>query len=766
MRLLRPGRILGVLLPALLAGGPLWAGPVITGIRVEGQDKIGVDAIRYRLAHPVGRELDRRMVSEDIKSIFQMGYFESVEAGVEPGLDAAEAQLVYAVREKPTLHSVKLEGFEEFEEAKLKEVLKLKEREIYSESKLAESIRAIRDKYAEEGFYLTRVEPVVEQRPNNTVDLTLQIIEGDKVRVRRLLFTGNRAFGDEELKDALSDFQGHSEGSIWSFITSSGKFNEALVERDTQILKQFYLEQGYKDITVDPGEVEITPDLKEIYIAYRIEEGDQYFVKSLDVSGEVIYEQDALKESLALKPGGVFNQKLLRDDLERLTNLYSDKGFAFVDVEPRIIYDDEANTAAVEYHVARGDLVYFDKFHITGNEKTYDRVIRRVLSIEEGQLYNGVGLNESRRRVQSLSFFKEVNFLTEPNEDRSGMDVKISVVEGPTGSLNLGVGYSSIDRFIGNAQISQGNLFGSGQTVRLAGEFGARRKRFNIYYNEPYLFDSYWSFQGRLFSEERILPNYTRTSNGGSLGVGYRITFNTTFGANYSFQDTRTDLSGSSGSFVGSTDDKIGSIGFNLDRDTKNHAFDPTEGTKIGAGVDFAAKTFGGDTEFAKFNAYARAFYNPVWKWVLSAGVEANYATTFDQSELPFSQRFFTGGIYSVRGYQYGSLGPRREIPTSLAPDFETASREAGGNKELVFNAESLFPIVEEVGIKGVFFYDAGNVFLESDPYDIRELRQGWGFGFRWFSPLGPLRFEWGYPIRRQPGERASVFEFTIGTFF
>lgn len=743
---------------------PVEQAPVLHAVRFEGLARIEPETVRLSIASAAGQPLDRDTIAADIRRLYALGYFNGIRAELEQ--EPAGSVLVFKFVERPMVRSVTFSGNEEIENEKIEEKIDIKPRTMLDENKVRQVAEKLRELYAEKGYNFTQISPEIEPLPNNEVALRFRIEENLQVRVSRVNFVGNRVYSDAQLKDLLET----KEDSALSFITSTGVFKESALRRDVELLTSHYLDNGYIKVRIDNPKAYLSSDRKWVEITYKIEEGPQYFVGTIRFpkpppEGDLIFKEAEIREKMKTQTGLPFSRSRLGADVQAISERYQDIGFAFVSVSPLTDIDEERRIVNLNFQIDKGSLVYINQIRIRGNTKTRDKVIRRELLVVEGQLFDGSALRRSRERVFALGFFDEVNFSTQPAGPEK-IDVVIEVKERSTGTLSVGVGFNSLDRFLGIAQVSFGNLLGYGIRANLQAELGAKRQFYTLSYTDPYFLDSKWSLGGDLFNSKRDFIEYFERSIGGALNAGYLVYLNTRVYLIYRYEDI------SLGNFVGGGSEFFkggasGSIGASINRNTKNHPYDPSAGYVLGTGIEWAEPYFGGENHFVKYNVEATYFYDLFLGVVFSAHAEVAWGRSTIGGRLPFTERYFLGGITSLRGFNYRQVGPRVSIPSRAGTDFfQPISIVEGGNKMLVSNNEIVFPIIPAAGIKGVVFFDAGNAYAEAQPFFREPLRMGTGFGLRWFSPIGPLRFEWGYPIKRRPGERPTVFEFSIGTFF
>jgi outer membrane protein insertion porin family len=726
-----------------------------------------------------------------------MGYFEDVEVEVSEGKNKGQpgSTVTFVLKEKPAINKIYVAGNEEVSLSKINEVLDIKKEQILDLAKLKKNVEKIKELYVEKGFYMAEVTYELKRNSPSEVDVWFRVHENAKVEVRRVNFVGNRAIPDEELREVILTH----EGNLLSIVTQAGTYREDVFQRDLLLLQAHYWDRGYVQVKVGTPLIELSPDKQSMYITISIDEGPQYRLGKIDIRGDLLESREFFLKKVSVKPGEIFNRSKLSEDLQKLTDYYKDRGYAYVNASPATPVDDKTRTVDVIFEIQRGELVYFDHINIRGNSKTRDKVIRREMRVIEGDPYNQSLLDYSKRRVTSLGFFEKVDLSTKRGSSDNQMDVNVEVAERPTGTFQIGAGFSSVENFIAQAQISQNNLLGRGQLLTLQAQISGLRQLFLLQFQDLYFLDTNWTFGFNLFKQDRILSSFTRSSKGASLTWGYLLAEDLRLLLTYKLEDVSVTTGGFAGLFSSGQRDPIplGSIA-NLLRsgitssgqaqvsyDSRDNRMFPTRGWYNTLSGEIADHFLLSENVFTRYEAVARFFY-PVWgPFVFRAKLEGGLVSSRDPHGVPIFERYFVGGIYDIRGFAPRSLGPVIRSLSAQTQDSSLQSFLIGGNAQVLGNAEIEFPIFDKVGIRGVVFADMGNAFNLEDQYckirpsnvsaskdpcngplDIGAYRESWGFGFRWFSPIGPLRFEWGIPFKTEAGEQPIVFEFTIGNFF
>lgn len=733
--------------------------PRILIIEFSGNTKVDSDAIRMNIKSKENSVFSEKVVSDDVKNIYKMGYFESVKAERED--TEGGVILRFVVKERQYVRSFEVSGNDEIETEKINEVIKIRPRTFLDDVALKQSVEAIQNLYVEEGFFLAEINTEFVDLGNNDIIVKFKIDEGEKVRVKQIRFPTIDEKRASEIKSTLET----KEVGVFSWLTGSGKYNKNQLDADLYNIESYFMDRGYINVKVGDPVVTLSPDRRWLFITINVEPGDRFKINMIDITGDLLFDKEEILKDLKSRAGEYFNRSQIRDDIYKLTELYGELGYANANVNPLTRVNPENKTIDLTLNIDKNKLVYIDKINISGNTKTRDKVIRREIKLAEGELYNIEKIKFSRERIYALGFFEEVSFSMKPHENTTLTDLNINVKEGHTGTFTLGAGFSSIDKFVLTSQMSFGNFLGYGQRVSLRAELSSRRQLADISFYEPYFLDTDWSFGFRGYTTEYSYI-FQRKSTGGDVKWGYRVGDFTRVFVEYKYEDVNIRDIGASDTRL-FTSGVTSSVIFSITRNSLDHPYDPSKGSLINGSLELAGKFLGGDFDFYKFDASCSKYFPLFLKTVFLLKAQAGYGRSLSGKRLPFSERYFVGGPYDVRGYDYWTVGPMESvISAGDEPDSITVKKPVGGNKMVVFNAEYIFNIIRSAGIKGVFFFDAGNTFKEEQVFFQEELRMGWGFGIRWFTPIAPFRFEWGFPINRRPGEKASVFEFSIGSFF
>tara|TARA_Y100000768_G_scaffold388789_1_gene387212 strand:+ start:12752 stop:15040 length:2289 start_codon:yes stop_codon:yes gene_type:complete len=732
---------------------------VVQDIKVEGAKKVEPEAIIEKMKVREGMTLDNYTLRDDIKNIYGMKYFESVEAHQEK--IEGKNTLIIKVIEKPIISKIIFEGNDEVSGDDLKEQMKTKEFNILDVNTIKADIVTLQKFYEEKGYYLAQITYDLQKNEFNGLDLVFKVTEFDKVMVKKIMFLGNNDLVDSELKSIMAT----QEEGYFSMLSGSGSFKDFFFKTDIEKLKYYYKSKGYLQVNIANPIITVSEDKKWIFITIDIKEGPKYSVNNIFFNGELLFTENEMREKIKLISGETYSEEVLRQDIQALTEMYQDKGYAFANVLRRLQIVPGENKVDINYSFEKGKIAYFGKISVKGNTKTRDKVIRRELRIYEGMKYSGSKLRISKGNVNRLGFFEpgSVIFNTvSPKGKDNVLDVEISVKERQTGQISLGAGYSTATQGFFQASIAQNNFRGLGQNLNLNVSYSEIQQTYNLGFTEPYFLDSLWTAGADIYrTQNGLVTSFNQVRSGGDIRVGYPI-----FEYTRLFMTLRHEVTKIDNVRNPSIDEDIEngtavSVRTSLRYDERNNVFEPTDGQFINFSMEYAG--FYGDQQWAKASLDGR-WYQPVYEDLIFRSrlkFDQLYKTT--SRALPRSEKFQMGGSRNMRGYNFEDIGPQENLQDRVTGEFRDFN--VGGLFSMLGQFELEQPLVADAGLKWVIFYDVGNVIEKFDP-DNLILRQNYGYGFRWFSPIGVLRFEFGYPIDPPPGVAGQQFHFDIGQLF
>ena len=718
----------------------------IAKIVFTGNKKIEDSAIYNALESAKGKHFSEKSLSSDIKAIYKMGYFSDVKAEVT---DSPEGKIIaFSLQEKPLITDIEIKGNDAIETEEIEEILTIKPRQMLNPDKIKADVEKIKTLYNNKGYFNSEVTYAIEEEDKNIL-IVFNIAENDRLYIKSITFEGNTAYSNKELQDMMDS----SEWGIFHFLTDSGIMKEEKLRQDINKLNAFYLNNGYIDAKI--GEPEITHDKEWVYIKIPVSEGKQFQVGNVEIEGDTLsVPRSELLEKLTINKKDYYDRESVIKDIDYLTKMCNNEGYAYTDVTPRTIPREKDQRVDVIYNITKGNQVYFNRISITGNTRTRDKVIRRQLTIAEGDLYSNSKLKTSYMKLNRLRYFEEIDFQTEKGPDENLTDINIHVKEKPTGMFSIGAGYSAVDQAVFMVQISEQNLFGRGQTLSLNAQLGSKTTHYELSFVEPWLFDMpLWS-KWEIWDTEREYDSYDLSTKGFGITLGYPLWEYVKGYIGYTLSTNDVyNLQENASYYVKEQEGEIISSGVTvtLIRDTTDDFMLPTRGSKNRGSIEYTGGIFQGDASFTKYTASSTWFFPLPLDTVFSIRGKAGFIQKNEDKKIPVYERFYLGGINSLRGLR--DVGP---------VDPETGD-VIGGVTMACFNVEFVFPLIKNAGMKGVIFFDTGNAWEHG--YHLGDMRKTAGAGIRWYSPIGPLRLEWGHVLDRKLDEAASRWEFTIGMF-
>jgi outer membrane protein insertion porin family len=743
-------------------------GEKLVEIRIQGNRRIESAAILNVVQIHAGDTLSDDKTDADIRAIYKLGHFQDVQALKEESDKGVV--LVYSVQEKAIVREITFTGNKELTTEKLKEALDFRKNSVFSAKDLAKGVAKIKKMYGDEGYYLAEVQTQTKKSASNDITVILTVTEGDKILIKEIRFDGNKAFSDSKLKGVIET----KEKWFMSWLTGAGTYKEEVLKNDALLLSDQYLNNGYINIKVGEPTIKLNESKTALDVYIGITEGEQYTVGAIGFKGELLDPEADLRKKLKSESGEIFNRSILRSDIGVLTDLYGDKGYAFASINPQTRLDNEKKIVDMTFDIEKGELVSIERINISGNPKTRDKVIRREIRVIECGLYSATGMKRSKQNLMNLGFFEEANIATAKGSASNKLNVNVDVKEKPTGTFSIGGGYSSLDGFIGQGSVQQANFLGLGLKANLSASIGGKSKTYALGLTDPYFMDTKWTLGGDIYRSERIYTDYTRRLTGADIKGGYPI--NDFVGTFMMYKYEIKDLYSPSVAYQTLHDADLNntyplgrtttsSIFSSITHNNTDYRLDPSTGMINSFSVEYAG--LGGDNKYARF-IVDNTYFHPLYK-KLVASTKLTLGFIQDVGPpVPIDEKFYLGGIYSLRGYRARTVSPTN---IQLVKDgFGNQANEQiymGGDKEIIGNVELTFPLLPDVGLKAVVFFDYGNSFNDtSTVFDTMLMSYGWGI--RWASPIGPLRLEYGIPInpRNVIDSKSGRLEFSIGTMF
>ena len=786
---------------------------LISEIEIKGTSDLESSQILFLIESQVGEPLSRKAVRRDIHSIYQMKLFEDVQAEVKlQDFEESGAKgylLRFVVKERPRLAEVKLVGVMLVERTEIEEKMTLVQYDPFDQEKIAVNEQIILEHYRSEGYSGVRVKSRVEavesslESEGKKFRVVFEMEEKPRVYLSDIYISGTKFYSELDIKRFILS----SEIDCVAWANQSGLFREEMINQDLSLITQHYLKNGFIKVFIEKPDVTLihNPDYSRVDVRLNITEGDQYYSGKISVSGDILGEKEKLMEGLLLEEGEIYNPFLQNRDRSGISEIYHERGYAFVRVVPETKVHEETKTVDVTYRILKGEKAYIGRLEIAGNIETRDHVIRREFELQEEELFNGKKLRLSQENLNRLGFFQSGVILERSPRDQEDnlLDIMARLKEAQTGTFQAQVGYSDFSGFSGGVTLSKGNLLGSGRTLRLSAQFAEQsvQQKFDITLIDPRLFDSQVS--SSIFASRSKVQDSTEfgrgiiTENNYGFSLAMPLYFrNLRFG---------TQISSLDRIFSDSGDDIYKhSVSPSLTYNTVNHPVFPSGGLKTSFRVIQTGTPFGGNIQLREYRLQYQQFWAMNQNNTLILMAKGRFGLLQEQggSPIPSEDRYRIGGIDSVRGHYYyriaGPYGPSEQLRNreyrvitdelgyqqtktydSRAVGLSTSELQelkSGGISERVFNLELLFPLSQDENsfVRGLVFMDAGNVNAESRQYQLLgekepgfiDLRKSAGFGVRVITPMGVLRFEYGSKLDKRPDETPDRFEFTVSGLF
>jgi outer membrane protein insertion porin family len=759
LRDLRGGSVLSVLFALLLAGPaavsaqtPPGTAPreiVIKDIAVQGNRRVQEAVILGRVTAKIGAPFVPTQLAEDIRKIFALGFFDDVQLKVEDF--EGGVKLVFVVVERPFIRDVLFVGNKKLDSTALQEKIDLKLGGVYNPVDVNRAAEKLKEHYESEGYFEVKITPDVQKLPDGDVTVTFRISEGRKISIEQIVIEGAHGLTPKEIKAVMATQERE-------FYVLPGTVQRQKLEEDVDRILELYNDNGYVQARVESADIQVDRENARAVVVIVVVEGPQFRVGGVDVTGNSVLPVEEIRRRISLKPGDVYSRAKLRDSVKAITDLYSSIGRASADVAPTIAQDLANRRINLAFEITEGPEVYVERINIAGNTRSQEKILRREIPMAEGDLFTSQKLARARQKLVNLNYFDRVNATTAPGSAKDKIIVNIDVTEKPTGIFSIGGGYSSADGILGTLNLSQRNFLGRGWIVSLQLAGGANVQNGTISFTEPWLFDRPLSAGFDLFNNRRVFTDYTVNSLGGDVRLGHPIGDFSRWNAVYRVsQDKISDVAATASSNLL---DQQGThltslVGLSLARDTRDSIFETTRGTNSSIGLDVAGVGFGEQW----FRTVASvSYFHPAWRdHVIGTRLMGGYSLGWGNQPVPLFERFFLGGANSIRSFKAQEVSPKDSSGTRI-----------GGNIELVGNVEYTVPLF--FGIRAAVFLDVGNVWgpdiSGGQKFDITDLHWAGGLGFRWVSPFGPIRVDYGVNLNPGKGEPFGNFAFSVGSAF
>ncbi len=723
---------------------------LVKEIAVQGNRRVQEAVILGRVGAKIGSPFVANRTAEDIRAIFALGFFDDVQVKVEDF--EGGVKLTFMVVERPFVRDIVFAGNKKEDSATLQEKIDLKLGSVYNPVEVNKGADKLKEYYETEGYFEVGITPEIEKLADGDVTVTYRIAEGRRISIDQIVIEGAQGLTPKQVKGAM-DTQERE------YIVLRGTVQRQRLDEDVDRIIQLYNDHGYVQARVESSEIQVDREKARATIRIVVVEGPQFKVGGVDVMGNAVLPVEEIRRRIELKTGEVFSRSKLRDSVKGITDLYSAVGRASADVSPNTLQDTPGRLVNVVFEINEGPETYVERINISGNTRSEEKILRREIPMAEGDLFTSQKLARAKQKLTNLNYFDKVEAKTAPGSAKDKIIVNIDVTEKPTGLFSIGGGYSSQDGVLGTLDLSQRNFLGKGWEVFLRLRGGQNLQTGTIGFTEPWLFDQPLAAGFDIFNTRRILPDYTVNSLGGDIRLGHPLGEYSRWNAIYRVSQDRITNVNPLGSpeLISQEGTHLTSlVGLSLSRDTRDSVYDPTRGTTVSLGVDFAGVGFG--EKFAR-SVFSSTYFQPL-PWldhVLSFRLMAGYSFGWSKDPVPLFERFYLGGSNSLRQFKSLQVSPKDNTGTRI-----------GGNSELLGTVEYQIPLF--FGIKAAVFYDVGQVWGPDlslgTKIDLSDLRHGVGAGLRWNSPFGPIRVDYGIKLDQKKGESFGNFNFSAGSSF
>lgn len=734
-------------------------------VEVRGNERLETAEVMTYLNLTSLKKNSDAAIEEGLKKLYESDLFSESKIYREGN------KIIVEVKENPIISEVKFVGNKKIEDEALQSELSLKKREIFSKAKLESDLKRINDIYLKSGRFLTKIDPKIIQKSQNRIELIFDINEGPKAKIASIYLVGNQAFSDADLETEIST----KESKWWKFLSSSDTYDSDRMEFDKEKLRRFYTSNGYADFAVVSAVAQISPQKDSFFITFLLEEGIKYDVGEVTIANHVEkFDSSVLEKEILIKKGKLYNADLIEKTIEKMVEVMSEKSYAFANIEPVLKRNREDKTIDVEFVVQETPRIYINQIHISGNTRTLDEVLRRELRMRDGDPYNVTKINRSKQRLENLGFFEKVEFKTKRIGNSDKIDLEIEVKEKKTGEVNLGIGYSTVNKVTANAGIKERNLFGTGQELGFNVQKSFINSSYELNYTKPYFMGRAIDVGFDIFQyqmQKRYSFAYDQQSQGITFRGNYAITEFLGHQLRYSYSSQNIGSIDNTASFsiralAGSF--TTSGVGQSFTYDKRDNRMNPKKGYYMTISQDYSG--VGGDIKNLRHEGsaglYVPTFNNDfIFKMLARGGSVQGIG-----QDVRSNNGFFLGGN-NFRGFQYAGIGPR----TKNAAGSAVGGDIIGGKTYYVGTLEYTFPLglPRELGINGILFSDNGTVKgvdpksrIGADIEDSGSLRSSYGLSIAWSSPMGPIRLDFSKVTKSEKYDQTQNFRFSFGTTF
>jgi outer membrane protein insertion porin family len=731
----------------------------IREIRVQGTERVEPATVVSYMDLRVGDNLDDASLDRALKSLFATGLFADV------GIEQKSGIVLVNVVENPIINEIAFEGNDRLEDDELLAEIQLRPRQVFTRTKVQSDLSRLFQIYRRNGRFSVNIEPKVIRLDQNRVNLVFEINEGEVTKVKTIRFVGNKEYDDSKLRSVVST----KEDAWYRFLSADDRYDPDRLSFDQELLRRFYLAEGYADFALTSAVAELSPDKEDFFITFTMEEGELYKIGKVSIDSRLRdFDPSGLNKLIEISSGDWYNADMVQETVDKLTDALGDLQYAFVAVRPNINRNRQDKTVDIVFEINEAPRVFVEKIDVKGNIRTMDKVVRREILLSEGDPYNRSKLARSEQNIKDLDYFESVEVAVKEGSAPDKTVVEVDVSEKSTGELSIGAGFSTSDGPLADVRIRERNLLGKGQDLLLAATIAGERTEFDLSFTEPYFLNRDLSAGFDLFHVTRDLQDessYDQRRTGGGLRVGYPLSerWRQTLGYRAELNEI-TDVQSDASTFIRAQEGErsTSAISQRTTYDNRDSTLFPTDGWYLW--LDNEMSGLGGDSQYVSGKTGASWYYPVFDQVILNTLGEVGAIGGYGDEDVVINERFFLGGS-TLRGFEQAGVGPR---------DLDT-SDSLGGNFFYRASAEVSFPVglPEEMGILGHTFTDVGSIWdvdttpgINANFVDDNSLRASAGLGLSWRSPFGPVRVDAALPIASEEYDEEEVFRFNFGTRF
>ena len=727
-------------------------------IEFFGNKIIKDDRLKNLISTKIGDTYKSNIIKEDIKKLYKTNYFYKID--IVTKLIKDKILLIYRFEENPILADLRISGNDKISESEILEVIPIEKGKLTSRDILETTKAIIEQFYLLKGFNNVQISEKITPIGQGSIQYSVKIKEGKRGYVKGIVIKGT---SDENIAEILKKLETKTKW-VFSPITGRGRLSEDIIDADRSKVRGFFLNNGYINAKVSKPRIEYVKEKDGYLVVFDVEEGDRYKVGSITFSGDLLDNKD-LSQYTSLDDVEYFSLEKMNTDIESLTIAYGDEAYAFANINPIFNQDDEQLKISIKYNVEKGEKYKVNKITISGNTRTRDKVIRREIKIKEQENYSGTKIKKSKSFINRRNYFEFVNIKEVPSKDKPNyLDLEVEVEEKPTGYFSIQGGYSSVEALLLGVQIQENNLFGYGKSLGASVTVGTVSQNFLIDYFDPYFLDTSYQFGLQLFKREYQYIDYDRARWGGLLQFGKELNTWTFARLKYRFESIKVDdLNSVATEVLQESKDKISSVTLGLTYDTRDNFMDPSKGISSSLYIQESNSYLGANLHFTEYTASFGKYYSFIPNHTLAFTADGAFIDFRNVGDrLIVSERYYLGGPENLRGYKFARVSPRRTLSNGKFV-------RIGGNKYVYSAFEYLYPLALETGLKGILFIDVGETYEETQTIDLNpwDMKKDIGFGFRWLSPVGPLKLDFGFPLgNRESDESKFEVQFSFGSVF